>query len=153
VVGPLQVPEVRRGLRRQKGLCLLSLQWPGWRWWVQLCPDRQGWEILLLLAELLPFLLQCCDFLPHLYILCQLTCHVGALALPAALGPGGVAAASWCPPGGVSRVGVRLGRKSFYGLGVPECTPRLSAAALGVARGRVPSRPGITDRAACQLLD
>jgi hypothetical protein len=36
---------------------------------------------------------------------------------------------------------------------VPECTPRLSAAALGVARGQVPSPASVTDRAARQLFD
>jgi hypothetical protein len=83
--------------------------------------------------------------------------HVGSLALHAALGPGGIAAASLSPPGRVSRVGIDLvdsgsQHKCARGLGVPECTPRLVAAVLGGACGRVPSSASITIHAVSQPL-
>jgi hypothetical protein len=61
------------------------------------------------------------------------------------------------PPGRVSRVGIDLGDSGLLhncarGFGVPECTPRLVAAVLGGACGRVPSSASITIHAVRQPL-
>jgi hypothetical protein len=109
-------------------------------------------EVFQLWAKLYLLLLECCNFLSHPQVLRQLTSHIGTLALHAALGPGGVAAASLSPPRSFSRVGNDLGVSGSWGLGVPKCTPRLEAAVLGGACGRVPSSAGVTIHAVSQPL-